>query len=201
MMADQRLNIGAGQTFLPGFRNIDIDSKAEIQLDLSKDRLPFDDGSVSLVFSYHTMEHIPDYLFALGELHRVLRHDGTLLLGLPYVSLTQYHLVNPYHLHNFNEHSFALFDDAKLKGSAEEQNDVIFKQVFCRFHYLRSFRPLPSPLKNWSRRHLFNVVRAFDVGLVAVKDRNAPTDLSDARGREMLTLFDQCLAARTPYPR
>src|SRR5437016_5004624 len=111
-MDDLRLNIGAGTTYIPGFKNIDIDSKAEIQLDLSKDRLPFDDDSVSLVFSYHTLEHVSEYLFALGEIHRVLGHNGALLLGLPYVSLTEYNLINPYHLRNFNEHSFAFFDEA-----------------------------------------------------------------------------------------
>src|SRR5437868_2623834 len=95
-----QLNIGAGQTYLPGFCNIDIDTKADIQLDLSNDRLPFDNDSVSLIFSYHTIEHIPNYLFALGEIHRVLQHDGVLLFGLPYVTLTEFNLVNPYHLHN-----------------------------------------------------------------------------------------------------
>lgn len=195
-----RLNIGAGQTYLPGFHNIDLDSKAEIQLDLSSDRLPFDDDSVSLVFSYHTIEHIPNYLFALGEIHRVLRHDGVLLLGLPYVTLTEYNLVNPYHLHNFNEHSFAFFDPDRLKGSAEERNTIVFKQLFCRYHYFRSFKPLPPPLKTWCRRHLFNVVRQFDVGLIAVKD-DQPVRLTTERADELRGMFDECLAGRRGYSR
>ncbi len=100
------LNIGASQTYIPGFTNIDISNKANISLDLSKDSLPFEDSSVDLVFSYHTLEHVPDYLFSLSEIHRVLKHGGHFLVGLPYVTLTEYNLVNPYHLHNFNEYSF-----------------------------------------------------------------------------------------------
>jgi predicted SAM-dependent methyltransferase len=118
------LNIGAGRTYIPNFVNVDIDPKADVCVDLSKDRLPFEDNSVDLIFSYHAMEHIPDYLFALSEIYRVLKHGGRFLVGLPYVSLTEYHLVNPYHLHNFNEYSFDFFDPEKLKGSAAEQNSI-----------------------------------------------------------------------------
>jgi predicted SAM-dependent methyltransferase len=119
-----KLNIGAGQTYIPGFVNIDLSDRANISLDLSKDRLPFEDSSVDLVFSYHTLEHIPDYLFVISEIHRVLKHGGHFLVGLPYVTLTEYNLVNPYHLHNFNEFSFDFFDRAKLKYSAAESNPV-----------------------------------------------------------------------------
>lgn len=113
--SEVKLNIGAGVTYIPGFVNIDISTQADITLDLGKDRLPFDDNSVDLIVSYHTLEHVSDYLFALSEIHRVLKHGGRFLVGLPYVTLTEYHLVNPYHLHNFNEYSFDFFDVDKNK--------------------------------------------------------------------------------------
>ncbi|MDQ3387656.1 MAG: methyltransferase domain-containing protein, partial [Actinomycetota bacterium] len=84
-----RLNIGAGQTYIPGFINIDISSKADIVLDLGRDQLPFEDNSVDLIFSYHTLEHVPNYLFALSEIHRVLKNGGAFLVGLPYITLTE----------------------------------------------------------------------------------------------------------------
>ena len=71
-----RLNIGAGQTYILGYINIDVSSKADITLDLGIDKLPFEDDSVDFIFSYHTLEHVPDYLFALSEIHRVLKHGG-----------------------------------------------------------------------------------------------------------------------------
>lgn len=200
MPDDLCLNIGAGATYLPGFKNIDIDSRAEIQIDLSEQPLPFDDDSASLVFSYHTLEHVPNYLFALGEIHRVLKHDGTLLLGLPYVTLTEYHQVNPYHLHNFSEHSFAFFDTDKLKGSAVEDNPILFKQVMCRYDYLsRTWRYMPEPIRAWGRRHLLNVVKWFELGLVAVKDPSQPVTLGKTRELEMGAVFDRLMTARVPY--
>jgi SAM-dependent methyltransferase len=164
-----RVNIGAGQTRIPGFINVDISNEADISLDLSKDPLPFEDSSVDVIFSYHTLEHVPDYLFALSEIHRVLKHGGRFLVGLPYVTLTKYHLVNPYHLHNFNEYSFYFFDVHKLKGSAAEENAIMFKRVFHRFHYVGTFNVIPPPIRTWCRLHLLNVVRAIDYGLISVK--------------------------------
>ena len=191
-----KLNLGASSTYIPGFVNIDISPKADIVLDLGKDRLPFADNSVEVVFSYHTLEHIPDYLFALSEIFRVLKHGGRLLVGVPYVTLTEYNLVNPYHLHNFNEYSFDFFDFDKLKGSASEENPIFFKKVFHVFHYIGVYRFLLEPLRTWCRRHLFNVVRKIDFGLVAIKDTDEILDLNE---REIKKEFDVCINSRLPY--
>lgn len=193
----RKLNIGAGQTYIPGFMNIDISPKADITLDLGKDKLPLEEDSVDLIFSYHTLEHVPDYLFALSEIHRVLRHGGCFLLGVPYVTLTEYHLVNPYHLHNFNEFSFDFFDKGKLKGSAEEDNEIVFKKIFHRHHYMGVYKVLPRLLRTWCRRHLFNVVREIDFGLVAIKNSQQTEAPFDAE--KLMLQFDQCLSSREPY--
>jgi SAM-dependent methyltransferase len=191
-----RLNLGASQTRIPGFVNIDICSQADLTLDLGKDRLPFEDGSVDVVFTYHTLEHIPDYLFCLSEIYRVLAHGAHLLVGVPYVTLTEYNLVNPYHLHNFSEFSFDFFELGKLKGSASEENSIQFQKVFHRFEYIGRFARLPAPLRDWSRRHLFNVVRSIDFGLMAVKE---PRPVPACDPAAMQAEFAQCLSARVPY--
>jgi len=190
-----RLNIGAGQSYIPGYQNIDISQRADITLDLGKDKLPFDNDSVDLVFSYHTLEHVSNYVFALSEIHRVLKHGGHFLVGLPYVTSTEFHLVNPYHLHNFNEYSFDFFD--YMKGSAAEENPILFKKVFHRFHYRRPFKLMPSPLQTVCRRHLLNVVRKIDFGLIAVKD---PNDAAFSDDKKMLEQqFDACMSSRLHY--
>lgn len=196
----RELNLGAAKTFIPGFVNIDIHERAEVSLDLGLRRLPFPDDSVSTVVSHHTLEHVPDYLFALGEIHRVLVHDGVLLLSLPYVTLTEHHMINPFHHHNFSEHSFDFFDPALLKGSAAEDGDIAFRQVLVRFTYMGGFGALPRPLRAWARRHLLNVVRQFDIALVAIKDPSLPVDTSEARARELERRIVELKAARTRYP-
>ena len=144
-------------------------------------------------------EHVSDYLFALSEIHRVLRHGGHFLVGLPYATLTQYHLVNPYHLHNFNEYSFDFFDSDKLKGSANETSSIQFKKVFHRFHYIGRFNRMPERLRLWCRRHLLNVVRKIDFGLLAVK-RSQPKLVIDSRTRnELDEEFLFCARSRLHY--
>lgn len=194
-----RLNIGAGQTYIPGFVNIDISPRAEISLDLNKDRLPFADSSVDFIFSYHTLEHVDNYLFVLGEMYRVLKHGGRLLLGVPYVSLTECNLVNPYHVRHFNEYSFDFFDPERLKGSAVEANPILFKKVFHRFHYMGIFRLLAPPLQSWCRRHLFNVVRKIDFGLLAIKELRQPVVAGRAERHRMRAAFLDCLGRRVYY--
>ena len=192
-----QLNIGAGRTYIPGFINIDLSKSADITINLSKDRLPFDDSSVDLIFSHHTLEHIPDYLFALSEIFRVLKHNGIFLVGVPYITLTQYNLVNPYHLHHFNEYSFDFFDPKKLKGSAMEENSLYFHKIAHRFHYMGRFKRLPTFLQNWCRRHLFNVVNKIDFALVAKKN-NKNNDFSP-KADDLMILFDKLRKSRTRY--
>jgi SAM-dependent methyltransferase len=199
-MGELRLNVGAGTTYLPGFRNIDVSARAEIRLDLGRDPLPFEDDSVDCIFSYHTLEHIDDYLFALGELHRVLRHGGRLLIGVPYVSLTEYHLINPYHRHNFSEHSFDFFELGKLKGSAAEEGPILLTKVFHRCHYFGRWGRLPEPLRRWARRHLLNVVQMIDFGLYAVKPPHTGFEVGAGDAARLTAEFDDCLRRRQPYP-
>ncbi len=198
-MGDLRLNIGAGHTFIPGFQNIDVSERADIRVDIGRELLPFESDSVELVFSYHTLEHVDDYLFALGEIHRVLRHGGHFLLGVPYVTLTEFNLINPYHRHHFSERSFDFFDPARLKGTAAEQNPIRFRKAFHRFHYIGGFHLVPPPFRSWCRRHLFNVVRKIDLGLVAIKDGEQGVPVEGDTVRAMRREFRACVEARRPY--
>jgi SAM-dependent methyltransferase len=45
--------------------------------------LDFPDGSFDLVYSYHALEHIPDFRRALREMKRVLTPDGYYFVGTP----------------------------------------------------------------------------------------------------------------------
>jgi len=45
--------------------------------------LEFPDHSFDLVFSYHVLEHIPDYPKALAEMRRVLAETGAYCIGTP----------------------------------------------------------------------------------------------------------------------
>jgi ubiquinone/menaquinone biosynthesis C-methylase UbiE len=63
-----------------------FDSRAAQAVDLRQGdatHLEFDDGSFDLIYSFHALEHIPDYQKALSEFRRVLRSDGIYCIGTP----------------------------------------------------------------------------------------------------------------------
>ena len=164
-----KLHIGCGRTRLNGFVNIDAIDNVDLTLDVDSAALPFPDSSVDFVFSFHAMEHFNNYLFVLGEIWRVMKHGAVFMMQVPYVTLSEYNLINPFHRTHFNEFSFDFFDPSKLKNSANEQTPVVFKKHWHRFHYMPEFQLTPEPERTYARRHYFNVVRAIDFGLTAVK--------------------------------
>jgi len=52
-------------------------------LDLSTNRIPFDDGSFDVVFADNVLEHVPDPDRAFQEIRRVLRPGGVFLAKTP----------------------------------------------------------------------------------------------------------------------
>lgn len=75
-----KLNLGCGDVYFDGWINIDLDSdKADLKHDLTK-QLPYEDGTVDLVYSEHFIEHltVDEGLFVLKECRRVLKPGGVL---------------------------------------------------------------------------------------------------------------------------
>jgi SAM-dependent methyltransferase len=52
-------------------------------LDLERDRLPFDDGTIDLVIANQVLEHTKEVFWIWHEIARVLRVDGQVILGVP----------------------------------------------------------------------------------------------------------------------
>ena len=46
--------------------------------------VPFEDNSFDFVYTMGTIEHIEDYHIARKEIHRVLKHGGKAIIGVPY---------------------------------------------------------------------------------------------------------------------
>jgi predicted SAM-dependent methyltransferase len=80
------LHLGCGRNNRPGWVNIDLCSDGpDLQLDL-RETLPFDDGSVVLIYNEHFFEHIPypnDVKKLLASFLRVLEPGGVLSMSMP----------------------------------------------------------------------------------------------------------------------
>ena len=189
------LNIGAGITRLDFATNIDISDKADVSLNLGADPLPFEDSTVDLIYSDHTFEHVENYLGLVSEVHRVLKSGGLLLLGVPYVTLAKYNLVNPYHIHNFSEFSFDFFNPTRLRGSAAEDSAIDLRTISYHVNYLGVFKFLPI-LRVIARRHLFNVAREIQF---AVVKGDSPSSASGKIAKNLQAYYAAIKAMRKRY--
>lgn len=52
-------------------------------LDIERDRLPFEDGSVDLVIANQVLEHTKELFWIVHEVSRVLRDGGSFIVGVP----------------------------------------------------------------------------------------------------------------------
>jgi len=67
-------------------------------------QLPFEDGRFDVVTTFETLEHLHDRAGFLGEMHRVLREGGTMLLSTPnanYSRPVNGKPANPFHVHEY----------------------------------------------------------------------------------------------------
>jgi|TARA_R100001530_G_C4275717_1_gene144214 predicted SAM-dependent methyltransferase len=103
-----KLNIGCGENKLEGFINIDIvegpiqGTKLEVHpdliWDLTKEPLPYEDGSVDTIYWLHCIEHIQMRYWRrfFEEYHRLLKKDGDLVLAFPEFEICAKYFVDNY---------------------------------------------------------------------------------------------------------
>jgi predicted SAM-dependent methyltransferase len=81
------LNIGCGESYLPGFVNVEVDNriKCDVVCDVRKENLPYGEGTVDQIWMIHCIEHTElKYWEAIfNEFFRCLKPNGILLLSYP----------------------------------------------------------------------------------------------------------------------
>lgn len=94
-----KINIGSGIKRIPGYLNIDNDSKAkpDFVLDLESDILPFEDNTIDHVIAHHILEHLGDGFFhCFKELYRVCKHNTLIDIRVPHPRHDCY-IIDPTH--------------------------------------------------------------------------------------------------------
>lgn len=77
-----RLNLGCSDAHIAGFTNVDRAAPADQITDL---RLtwPWEDSSVDYIRAWDIIEHLPDKIHTMNEIHRVLKPGGTVEIVVP----------------------------------------------------------------------------------------------------------------------
>lgn len=142
------LDLGCGKAPLYGFYKRFVDSVTcadwdqsyhgneflDVACDLTKE-LPFASGSFDTVLMTDVLEHIPTPSHLIGEIYRILRPNGRLLMSTPFM----YHLhEEPYDYYRYTEHSLRFLAEqagynvlkiSSIGGSYSVIIDLISKSV------------------------------------------------------------------------
>jgi SAM-dependent methyltransferase len=104
-----KLNLGCGLDIYPGWINLDRAALPGVDVvhDLEKLPLPFADDSLDYVLAKDVLEHV-DYILLLRDLHRVLRHGGTLEIRVPHFTSAD-NFIDPTHKSRFSIRTFDFF--------------------------------------------------------------------------------------------
>jgi len=84
------VDLGCGRNKKTGYIGVDKSeySDADYILDIGKDMLPFDDESISIIYSAHTLEHLngEELIHVMNESWRVLSWGGQMFAHVPQLS-------------------------------------------------------------------------------------------------------------------
>jgi SAM-dependent methyltransferase len=120
------LDVGCGKNKYPGSVGLDCNpgTDADVIHDLDCFPYPFDDNEFDLVVGRHVIEHVPNPMAFVSELHRITRPGGRIRLVTPHYTnpdwpndLTHRNHLNSYSFQNFipDRKLFAFYTDLNLK--------------------------------------------------------------------------------------
>lgn len=116
MAAKKILDVGCGWNKTPGAVGMDSNPKthADVIHDLGVIPYPFADDEFDEIVCRHVIEHVPDVMALVSELHRITRPGGRITIVTPHYSNPDWP-TDPTHRNHFNSYSLNCFiDDRQL---------------------------------------------------------------------------------------
>jgi SAM-dependent methyltransferase len=104
------LDVGCGQNKYPGAIGIDSNPRADADIihDLGVLPYPFADDEFDKIICRHVIEHVPDVMSFVSELHRITKPGGLISIVTPHYSNPDWP-TDPTHRNHFNSYSFTCF--------------------------------------------------------------------------------------------
>ncbi|TXI89486.1 MAG: class I SAM-dependent methyltransferase [Burkholderiaceae bacterium] len=149
------LDIGAGESpwrewLSPQatYHGLDVQSAADYGMQAHQDItyydgtvMPFEDASFEGAFCIEVLEHVPDPEFFVSEIARILKHEGRLVLSVPW-SARRHHVPHDYHRFT-RERLQALFESHGFAEVVIEErgNDIASIASKCIVVAMRLVKP------------------------------------------------------------
>lgn len=115
------------------------------KLDLNTEKLPFADSSVDMVTMGCTLAHVASPLKVVGEIHRILKPEGKLILSTPNPNYYWENVLNIFY-HYFkdrvvaakHEEHFYDFSRYNIRTIADRMGFTLDKEIGCSFALIKT---------------------------------------------------------------
>jgi len=116
--APKILDVGCGRNKIPGAIGIDVNPLTDADLihDLGVLPYPFSDNEFDEIVCRHVIEHVPDVIGLVTELHRITKAGGRISIITPHYTNPDW-ATDPTHRNHFNSYSFNCFMPQKTPFS------------------------------------------------------------------------------------
>lgn len=127
----EALDFGCGNRKKEGAIGIDFNSEtqADVVHDLTQFPYPFEDNSFGTIYCRHILEHLPDLVKVMEELHRIGRPGCRIFIEVPYWT-SHRAFVDPTHVRFFTEKTFDYFtQESKMNFYSKARFKVLDKKL------------------------------------------------------------------------
>lgn len=156
-----RLEIACGQQKDDGWVGVDIVKTAvtDVVHDLNSYPWPFEDGSVAEARCSHYIEHVPDLIAFMNEVHRILAPGAQCLFIAPYYTSVRA-WQDPTHVRAISEQTFLYFNQEWLRNNGLDHYDVTADFDFSYGYSINdpNWQSRNEETRNFAIRHYWNVV-------------------------------------------
>ncbi len=162
------LNVGCGKARLEGALNVDLSprSYADLLYDLRRFPWPFAGDLFTHVQCHDVLEHLPDTIRTMEEIHRLCKPGATVAITTPHFSCANA-FTDPTHCHQFGYFSFDfLTGDATHNHYTDVRFSYLTRQLV--FHPSRKnilLRRLANRFPSFYERHLCWILPAWFVSV------------------------------------
>ena len=111
----KKLDLGCGATKKHGFIGVDILKLDGVDIvhNLTSFPYPFEDNSIDEIWMDNVLEHLPNPMRVVEEIHRISKNGAKITVAVPYFR-SHYACIDPTHVNFFGVNWFNYFDPSHI---------------------------------------------------------------------------------------
>ncbi len=145
-----KLHLGCGHVIKEGWLNHDLVSLPGVDVvhDLREFPWPFEESQFDEVYADNVLEHLPDTIRTIEEIHRVTRPGARVFLGVPFWNSFEA-WGDPTHKRVFTEDTFDFFDPTTWRGENRDYYTKAKFKIEKISYWVNPFKPISRSTKTY----------------------------------------------------